>query len=78
MFANTPRVLHFSASFIYGAILFHNGNVYTNVNSLEKKGAKVAETLIKTLEIRPKTSERVFLTLVSTILVSLEDNQSRK
>ena len=57
-------------SFVCGAILFRIRNVYTNTN---RKCRKM-------LEVRPKTTEIVFLVSVSKILVSLEleDNRSQK
>ena len=56
---------------------FRIRTVYIDTNSQEYEEAKGAKNA-KTLEVRPKTTENVFLLSVSDILVRLEDNRSRK
>ena len=58
-------------------IAFRIRTVYIDTNLQEYEEAKGAKNA-KTLEVRPKTTEKVFLLSVSDILVRLEDNQSRK
>ena len=58
-------------------IAFHIRTVYIDMNLLEYEDAKGAKNA-KTLEVRPKTTEKVFLLLVNDILVHLEDNRNRK
>ena len=54
---------------------FRIRTVYIDTNSLEYEEAKGAQNT-KTLEVRPKTTEKVFFLSVSDILVRLEDNRS--
>ena len=58
-------------------IAFRIRTAYIDTNSQEYKEAKGAINA-KTLEVRPKTTEKVFFLSVSDILVRLEDNGSRK
>ena len=58
-------------------IVFRILTVYIDTNSQENEEAKGAKNA-KTLEVRPKTTEKVFLLSVSDILVHLEDNRSQK
>ena len=58
-------------------IAFRIRTVYIDTNSQEYEEAKGTKNA-KTLEVRPKTTEKVFLLSVSDILVCLEDNRSRK
>ena len=58
-------------------IAFRIRTVYIDTNSQEYEEAKGAKNA-KTLKVRLKTTENVFLLSVSNILVRLEDNRSRK
>ena len=57
-------------------IVFRILTIYIDTNSQENEEAKGAKNA-KTLEVRPKTTEKVFLLSVSDILVHLEDNRSQ-
>ena len=58
-------------------IAFRIRTVYIDTNLQEYEEAKGAKNA-KTLVVRPKTTEKVFLLSVTDILVRLEDNRSRK
>ena len=58
-------------------IAFRIRTIYIDTNSQEYEEVKGAKNA-KMLEVRPKTTENVFLLLVSDILVHLEDNRSQK
>ena len=58
-------------------IAFRIRTVYIDTSLQEYEDVKGVKNA-KTLEVRPKTTEKVFLLSVSDILVHLEDSQSRK